>query len=343
MVGQVLKGRYEILEAIGEGGMGTAWLAEDRDLQRRVVVKAPKQAVLLDPQFRVRFEREVKNLLGLDHPHVTRVLDADVTAETPFLVLPWLSGGSLEDRLSKAGSPMSAEDVLAWLPDVSRALDFIHKRGFVHRDVKPGNVMFDGAGIAFLGDFGIARAVEGGDATLTQTGMIVGSPKFLAPEVAAGHPAGPASDQYALATVVYLTLSGQLPHAADTPLVLVAQKVAMPPRPLQEAAPRLSGAVAACVMRALSRDPADRFASCEAFATAFAEAVRLGASAPAPAPPPPPRRRRSDRATPARRLMLLVALLLVAIIAYAAYFAGRRAAAGGAIDAPVVTGREASP
>lgn len=328
MAGRVLKGRYEILEAIGEGGMGTAWLAQDRDLDRRVVVKAPKQSVLLDPLFRVRFEREVKSLLGLDHPHVTRVLDADVTAEVPFLVLPWLSGGSLDDRLAKAGAPMGATEVLAWLPDVARALDFIHRRGFVHRDVKPGNVLFDGAGIAFLGDFGIARAVDGGDATLTQTGMIVGSPKFLAPEVAAGHPAGPSSDQYALATVVYLALSGRLPHVADTPLVLVAQKVAMPPRPLQEVAPHLGAAVAACVMRALSKEPGDRFASCEAFAAAFADAVKLGADAPISAPPPPPRRRRTDRASPARRLMVLVALLVVAVVALAAYVAGRHAGSG---------------
>ncbi len=274
LTGRLFKGRYRILERIGEGGMGSAWLAEDEDLRRRVVVKTPRAEVLLDRGFRARFEREVRSLLGLDHPHVTKVLDAGTDASMPFLVLPWLAGGSLEDRLASAGGRLALADVLTWIGDIARALDFIHSRGFVHRDVKPGNVLFDDQGNAFLGDFGIARAAEGPDGGLTQTGALIGSPRYMAPEVAAGRAAQPESDQYALATVAYVALAGVPPHDASAPLAIVAQKTMLPARSLRDAAPDLAPGVVTSIMRGLEREPSARHPTCTAFTDALAAAAR---------------------------------------------------------------------
>jgi len=290
LVGRVFKGRYRVTRVLAEGGMGSACLALDEDLHRHVVVKVPKLELLADRGFRARFEREVLGLLDLDHPHVTRVLDAGLTGPVPVLVIPYLGGGNLVDRIESAGGRLEPHDLFPWVLEVARALDFIHERDWLHRDVKPGNNMFDEHGNAFLGDFGIARASHGSDPSLTLTGTIVGSPRYLAPEVAADEPMGPASDQHSLATIVYECLSGHLPHEGDTALRILAKKATQPPTPLRDVAPDLPPKLAEVVMRGIARDPSKRHPSCEAFAIALQQAVEKMPATPRSAKPqtPPP-------------------------------------------------------
>lgn len=293
-VGRTLKGRYLVERVLGGGGMGTVYLARDRDMDREVVVKVPHSRFLDDELFRARFAKEVRSLTRLSQAHIVRVLDAGDEPEagraepTPFAVLEYLDGGSLADRLGDGTQPPS--EVLTWLPDVAKALDFIHGQGVVHRDVKPGNILFDRADNAVLADFGIAKALGSLDTGLTRTGTTPGSPPYMGPEIGLGLPLGPAYDQYALAVLVYKALSGALPHDGTSGEVLIARKAFVEPTDLASTAPSVPAAVRDVVMRALARKPEERFPSCVEFSRAFGEALARKAAAPvaAPIPPPPP-------------------------------------------------------
>jgi formylglycine-generating enzyme required for sulfatase activity len=276
--GRVLEGRYRVERVLGSGGMGTAYLARDERMQRPVVVKVPHARLLDDEQFRARFIKEIRSLTSLPHPHVVTVLDAGEAVEAgrdesiPFAVLAYLEGGSLRDRLEK--SLQAPDEVLGWLPDVAKALDFIHGEGVVHRDVKPGNILFDRKGNAVLADFGIAKALGSLDTGLTRTGFTPGSPPYMGPEVGMGLPLGPGYDQYALGVLVYEALSGVLPHEGTSGEVLIAKKAYVDPIDLAKKAANVPVAARAAVMKAIARKPEDRFASCRAFADAFAFGVR---------------------------------------------------------------------
>ncbi|MDJ0523269.1 MAG: serine/threonine-protein kinase, partial [Planctomycetota bacterium] len=161
---QTLLGRYTVERKIGGGGMASVYLARDDQLEMPVVVKVPHTAYLAEPGFRERFERETRDLISLQHPHIVRILARGEHEGLPFLILQFLQGGSLGDRIRKAkGAPLPYPEVRPWVRDVARALDFIHQQGVVHRDIKPDNVLFDEHGHAYLSDFGIAKAVGGKD------------------------------------------------------------------------------------------------------------------------------------------------------------------------------------
>lgn len=271
-IGQTLEGRYEIRALIGAGGMGEVYLAHDRRMDRAVVLKVPHERFLADRAFRDRFAGEIRNLTQLAHPHIVTVLDAGEHHAIPYAVLAHLAGGSLRDRLSAAGGLQAPAEVLAWLLPVAMALDFMHGRGVVHRDVKPGNVLFDGAGHAFLADFGIAKTLSTLDTGITQTGVTPGSPDYMAPESLLTAELSPEYDQYALATIAYEALCGALPYRGENALILLNRKQSAPPRHLTEVAPNIPPSVATAVHRALSRDPRDRYGSCKEFAGAFESA-----------------------------------------------------------------------
>src|SRR5262249_54072966 len=174
------------------------------------------------------------------------------------------------------------ESAIPWITPVAEGLDFIHSQGVIHRDVKPGNILFDGYGNAFLADFGIAKALGGEETGLTSTGASPGSPSYMAPEAGTPDALGPHYDQYSLAVVVYKALSGRLPHEGRTALEVILKRNVDPPVPLRQAAPKVSAAVEAVVMHALARRPGDRFGSCRALAAAYVGAGTGGA----PADPP---------------------------------------------------------
>jgi serine/threonine-protein kinase len=276
-VGKTLKGRYLVERVLGAGGMGTVYLATDRDMGRKVVVKVPHARLLDDEEFRNRFSKEIRSLTDLSQAHIVRVLDAgeapdEFTHEpTPFAVLEYLDGGSLKDVLDRGTQALA--EVLKWLPDVAKALDFVHGQGVVHRDVKPGNVLFDRAGNAVLADFGIAKTLGALDTGITRTGVTPGSPPYMGPEVGMGLPLTGAYDQYALGVLVYESLSRALPHEGTSGEVLIARKAFIEPIDIETKAPQVPEAARRAVMKAIARQPGERFPSCAEFARSLALAV----------------------------------------------------------------------
>ena len=211
----VIAGRYRLLEPLGKGAMSVVWLAEDTELGRRVAVK-----ILGLDAARDRFEREARAAASLSHPHICRLYDYGAARGRPYMVLEYLDGGSLEDRLrAYAPRPLPDADTLRVAGEVAAGLAHAHERRLVHRDLKPANVLFDTEGRAKIADFGIARV--GGGGTLTEAGTVLGTASYISPEQAAGRPASPASDVYSFGVVVFRMLTGQLPFTSRNAMELV--------------------------------------------------------------------------------------------------------------------------
>ncbi len=264
--GVTLLGRYAVERKMGGGGMATVYLAKDEHLGLPVVVKVPHPAFLADPSFRTRFEQETEGLIALQHPHIVRILARGEHEGLPFLVMQYLPGGSLGDRLRATdGGTIAFDDVQSWLQGVTEALDYIHARGIVHRDIKPDNVLFDEHGYVYLSDFGIAKAIGADDTGLTATGATPGSPAYMAPEQARTSNLEGSSDQYSLAASLYEALSGTPAYDGKTLVDVLLKKQSEDPRHLSEIAPDVPVAAANAIMRALARDPEYRFPTCRAF------------------------------------------------------------------------------
>ena len=226
-------GRYRLEELLGQGGMAEVWRAADERLGRTVAVKVILSAHLRDGQFRERFHREAQLVASLDHPNVLPVYDYGDEEGVPYLVMPYLDGGTLRDRM--VGSPIPFAQAVSWIHQLGDALDAAHAAGILHRDVKPANVLIRRDDRLALADFGIAKMFES-PTGLTATGMVVGTPIYMAPEQAQGKPATPASDRYSLAVLAYELLSGKPPFGGESALSLMHQHVTAP-------APLLSSAV----------------------------------------------------------------------------------------------------
>ena len=183
LIDQTLVERYHVTAKIGEGGMGSVYKANDLKLNSEVVIKTPHAALIKDAEFAARFRREIRSLVQLSHAHIVKVMDVGVHDGLPFAVMQYLPGGSLEERQR----PCAPSEILEWLDDIADALDFMHQRGLIHRDVKPANILLDESGRAYLGDFGIAKVVAADDESnqkgLTGTGTMIGTGEFMAPEM----------------------------------------------------------------------------------------------------------------------------------------------------------------
>ena len=271
--GTTLDGRYRLGATLGAGGMATVYLATDMRLDRSVVVKMPHTALAAQPGFLARFQHEIASLTRIEHPHVVKVLDTGSFGGLPYAVLQHLSGGSLRDRLDKTGGKQEPAAMLPWLLQVAEALDHIHGKGLVHRDVKPGNILYDDAGNVVLADFGIAKAMGHLDTGITTTGVTPGSPGYMAPEVVKGGELGPRYDQFSLAVCVYEALAGRLPHSGATPLEILTNLLHRSAADLAPLAPGVPPDAVAAVMKSLARDPAARFATCTEFAKSFQQAL----------------------------------------------------------------------
>ncbi len=268
-----LLGRYRLLEKAGVGGMSEVWKAEDTTLHRTVAVKVILTPIADDASYRERFLREARLVASLEHPNVLPVYDFGTEmmegVELSFLVMPLVPGGSLRGKIS---GPMPFEVAVEWLQAVAAALDHAHSKGILHRDVKPGNVLLDAQERPLLADFGLARSY-GSTSGLTQAGITLGTPLYMAPEQALGLPLDGRADQYALAVVAYEVLTGVAPFHADTPALLFRQHAAVPPPPAASIVPDIPAAADTVLARALAKSPGDRFPSCSDFVEALAAAL----------------------------------------------------------------------
>ena len=273
-----LKDRYAIEREIGSGGMATVFLAEDVRHSRKVAVKVLKPE-LAESVGADRFLREIRTTANLRHPHIVPLYDSGEAAGFLYYVMPFVEGESLEQRLEQERQ-LSVEETLKIAGQVADALSYAHGRGLLHRDIKPGNVMLE-HGHAVVTDFGVARAVSAaGGERLTSTGLAVGTPAYMSPEQASGDDRLDArSDLYSLACVVYEMLAGQPPFTGATASVVMARHSLDPVPPLATVRPGLPAHLSRAVERALSKIPADRFASTVEWSRAL-----MAASVPVPEP-----------------------------------------------------------
>jgi len=292
IIGQSL-GRYHILEQLGEGGMATVYKAYDTRLETDVAVKVIRTENILPSTLErslKRFEREAKALARLTHPNIVKVTDYGEYEDKPYLVMPYLPGGTLKQKL---GKPIPWQEAARLLLPIARALDFAHRQNMIHRDVKPSNILITADGEPMLTDFGIAKILDLEEtADLTGTGMGIGTPEYMAPEQWTGKTSNQ-SDQYALGVVLYEMLTGRKPYSADTPAAILLKQATEPlPRPSQFAR-EMPEKVERLLLKVLARNPADRYASMGDFAAAL-ESALSGSAMPARQQPVRPRERMVD-------------------------------------------------
>ena len=262
-IGQHIE-RYRITERLGEGGMAVVYKAYDTRLERNVALKLIRTEAI--PQERhnrlmQRFEHEAKAQAGFSHPNIVPVYDYGVEQGLPYLVMKYLAGGTLKEKLT---GPLPSQQALRWLIPIASALSYAHEVGVVHRGVKPSNIIFDQEERPILTDFGIAKILETTDISLTGTGLGVGTPEYMAPEQWQGQ-ASAASDQYALGVVLYELLTGEKPYTAETPLAVALKQMSEPlrrPRDLVESIPEN---VENLLYKTLAPNPEDRFESMSRF------------------------------------------------------------------------------
>lgn len=260
-------GPYRIVAPLGRGGMGSVYRAHDAALERHVALKVLPAEFLHDPAFAERFRREAQVAAKLEHPHVVPVYAYGIEAGRPWMAMRLVAGGSLAQRV-QAG-PLSPVTTTALLRDVAEALDYAHARDVVHRDVKPANVLLDETGRAYLADFGIARMLEG-SSVATATGLVLGTPTYMAPEQAMGAKVDRLADVYALGVMAFECLTGRVPYTGTTPVAILMKHVQEPvpvPSPAELAPP-----LTAVLKRCLAKTPTDRWPSAGAFVGALEQA-----------------------------------------------------------------------
>lgn len=335
---EVIADRYRLGPVLGRGGMGEVREATDQRLGRSVAVKLLQPSMASDPGARNRFEDEARSAAKLVHPNTVAVFDTGEHEGIPYIVMEYLPGRTLADEIAEG--PLAPARVRTVALQVLGALEAAHRAGVIHRDIKPGNILLTTDGTAKVGDFGIAKTAEGLDHTAT--GMILGTPSYLAPERILGAPATERSDLYATGVVLYEALTGSKPFAARTPLATAAAIQHGDPPPLTDARTGADPGLIAAIERAMAKDPERRFASAAAMAADIqaaqaptAEATRniatpVTTTMPTTSPPGAvsPPMHAQEPAGPSRAPMrvpplAIAALVLAALLMVAILFAGR--------------------
>jgi serine/threonine-protein kinase len=274
--GTLVDGRYRVVSRLGSGGMADVYLAQDRLLGRQVALKLLHHRFAQDQEFVERFRREASSAAGLSHPNVVAVFDRGEWDGTYYIAMEYLPGRSLKAVVREHG-PIAPSDAIDIVVQILLALRFAHRRGIIHRDIKPHNVILDEEGRAKVTDFGIARA---GASDMTMTGSIMGTVQYLSPEQAQGYAVTEASDIYSVGVVLYELLTGSVPFEGESAVTIALKQVSVQPTPPSQLNPQVSPALDAVVMRALAKDPAQRFAGADELIAALQQA-RAGI-APAP-------------------------------------------------------------
>jgi serine/threonine-protein kinase len=258
---QVVGGRYRVIRKLGGGGMADVYLCEDLTLGRRVAVKVLLQRYLNDPTFVERFRREAKAAAGLNQQNLVSIYDWGEVDGTYYIVMEYVEGETLKDLIRRRGRLSGNESVDIAL-QLLAAADFAHRSGIIHRDIKPQNVMIDRSGTAKVMDFGIARA---GDSGMTEAGSILGTAQYLAPEQAKGYPVDERSDLYSVGVVLYEMLTGTVPFKGDSAVTVALKHVNEVPREPAELVPGLPYSLNQIVLKAMAKDPGDRYQSAAEF------------------------------------------------------------------------------
>src|SRR6186713_2347507 len=262
---RLLSDRYELGEILGFGGMSEVHIARDVRLHRDVAVKVLRADLARDPSFYLRFRREAQNAASLNHPAIVAVYDTGEergsSGETlPYIVMEFVNGRTLKEVLAHEGrlQPRRALEITS---EICAALEFSHRHGIIHRDIKPGNVMLTQTGQVKVMDFGIARALASGASTMTQTSAVIGTAQYLSPEQARGESVDARSDVYATGCVLYELLAGQPPFIGDSPVSVAYQHVREDARPPSDINREVPPEVDAIVLKALAKNPLNRYQS----------------------------------------------------------------------------------
>ncbi len=261
---RLLGGRYELDGVVGRGGMAEVYRARDLRLDRIVAVKTLREDLARDQTFQARFRREAQSAASLNHPSIVAVYDTGedqgAQSHVPFIVMEYVDGRTIRDLL-RDDRRLLPERALEITDGVLRALDYSHRNGIVHRDIKPGNVMLNRTGEIKVMDFGIARSVSDSQATMTQTAQVIGTAQYLSPEQARGERVDARSDLYSVGCLLYELLTGRPPFTGDSPVAIAYQHVRENPIPPSRVDPELPGWADPIVLKAMAKDPADRYQS----------------------------------------------------------------------------------
>ena len=259
LIDTLFDGRYRIQRKLGAGGMADVYLAEDQELGRRVAIKILNSRHGNDDQFIERFRREAKNAAALNHPNIVSIYDRGEAEDTYYIAMEFLDGRTLKELIvGRGAAPINV--AIEYARQILSALRFAHRHGIVHRDIKPHNVLVDGEGRVKVTDFGIARA---GTSQMTETGSIVGTAQYLSPEQAKGGEVDPRSDLYSLGIVLYELLTGKTPFEGDTPVEIAMKHLSTAPKPPSKLRPDIPPELDMVVLRALAKNPDDRYQSAD--------------------------------------------------------------------------------
>jgi len=275
MIGQIIQGKFEILEEVGHGGMGVVYRARQISLDRIVALKVLSANLVEEEEFRERFRQEAKIIARLTHPHIVHVYDVyDIEGKNGWfcIVMEYLEGRSLRELLRESG-PLPVERALAIAEQIADGLAYAHGKGIIHRDIKPDNLMMLADDQVKIMDFGIARLR--GSTLRTQTGVSMGTPQFMSPEQAGGQSVDARSDLYSLAVVLYGMVTGQLPFTGDSPVMIALKHIQEPPRRPSLLNAAISPALDALILKGMAKRPEDRYPSAEEFRDAIG---RFGAT-----------------------------------------------------------------
>ncbi|MFL5970030.1 MAG: protein kinase domain-containing protein [Gaiellaceae bacterium] len=270
MVGEKIAGRYEVEELVGHGGMSSVYKARDSLLERNVALKILHEQYNADDDFVERFKREARSVAQLQHPNIVTVIDRGEDDGRQYIVFEYIDGENLKELVVRKGR-LDVREALEIADEVARGLAFAHQQGVIHRDVKPQNVLLNGDGRAKVTDFGIARTLDVDG--MTQTGTVLGTSNYIAPEQASGERVDVQSDVYALGVVLYELLAGDVPFPGESFVAVAMKHVHEPPPNLLDVRKDVPLRVAAAVDRALEKDPEQRFPTMDAFAAELEAAI----------------------------------------------------------------------
>lgn len=275
LIGKHLGG-YEILSRIGRGGMATVYLALQTSMNRHVAIKLLPRDQMKDDSYLQRFEREVNIVARLEHRNIVPVYDHGMHDDQPYIVMRYMSAGSIDDLLRDG--PLPPEKILSLIEQIASALDYAHSKNVLHRDLKPSNVLLDDDGGAYITDFGIARMLgnEGQGSTITTQG-VVGTPSYMSPEQAQGQPLDSRSDLYSLGIMLFEMATGRRPFQNETPYSIAVMQVTTPPPPPRSINPKLTTAVEQVIYKTLKKKPDERYQT----ATQLAESLKMAIERPA--------------------------------------------------------------